>query len=160
MRLKFSILNRYHFSCRLVITFFWIIGFIAGLLIFRFTCNFSNVVDLKKPSIFGLFFSSVLPVIFATVFAHLRYYIFLILTIILKAAGHGAALMAVGMISRCNSDTSLALLLFSQCCCSMLMLISCFYLHSVPKAYQNLFICSVILSSVILLVIDYYWIIT
>ena len=160
MRLKFSILNRYHFSCRLVITFFWIIGFIAGLLIFGLANNFSNVVDLKKPSVFGLFFSSVLPVIFATVFARIRYDVFLIITVVLKAAGHGAALMAVSMFSQINPDTSFVLLLFSQCCCSMLMLISCFYLHSVPKAYQNLFICSVILSSVILLVIDYYWIIT
>lgn len=163
MHTRVSIRDKYLISYHLAVIFSWSIGFFIGAGIYVLASRFCDVSHswggFSTPSLCGLLFSAAVPVIFFSVLLWYKRDALILVIICLKALTQGFCVTLLLCASYfCEESVPVTFMLAQNCCC-MLMLVASFSINTVRSYYRQHFIVFISLSSIIICLIDYFWII-
>ena len=151
-RSSFLYSNRFHFYTAVSLT--WLLGLVIGIAGAWYILDTVQYSAIAPASFIGLMISSFIPVFLVCLFSIWKNDFLLLLVVFVKAMIHGYCLISTLYLFE-NGFFFYVSFMFSQCCCSLLMLAACFCLrHSYlnRRVYANAF-C---LAAFILCLLDYF----
>lgn len=108
----------------------WIIGLLLGMLLSfwsgRTLQQLIRLESFSAPSAFGIILSSVLPIVLVLIAGHFHLYWLVLLVLFAKGFVHGFSVYAFCYTYGSGSALLSGMLLFSQSCCAMILIASCF----------------------------------